>query len=55
MSDKKTVSMHVKGVPVETHKAIKIEAAKRNILMNDLILKVLQSGTKRLKIVTEKS
>lgn len=47
---KNTVAMHISGVPVDTRYAIKVEAAKRGISMNELLLKVLQSGAKRMKI-----
>jgi hypothetical protein len=51
MSDKNTVGTNVKGIDKDLHNAIKVEAIARNITVNDLYLKVVQSGAKRLKIV----
>jgi hypothetical protein len=49
-SDKKK-AIHVKGIEFDTWKAIKNAAMDRGITANDLWLKVIQSGAKRLKIV----
>lgn len=53
MPNKKTVPIHVTGVSEATHAAVKQAAAKRRISINNLWLKIIYSGCKRLKIEIE--
>lgn len=40
----------IKGVPVIWHKSIKIEAAKKGITVDEVYVKILESGIKRRNI-----
>ncbi len=52
MEIKETIRTSIRDIDSELYKAIKMEALKRGIRVNDMVLKVLESGAKRLKIVT---
>ncbi len=51
METKEITTTSIKNLDLELHKAIKVEATKRNVRVNDLYLKIIQSGAKRLNIV----
>ncbi len=50
MESVETKPVTIKGVPVNWHKSIKVEATKRGINADDLYVKILESGIKRRKI-----
>lgn len=51
MGAKKTIATTLKGIDKELHNSIKREAIKRDVRINDLYLKIVSSGAKRLGIV----
>ncbi len=51
MNGKNTTGTNIKGIDKDLHTAIKVEAIARGMRINDLYLKIIQSGAKRLKIV----
>lgn len=53
MGTDKTIDTNVKGVDFELHKAIKNRAMDKGITANDVYLKIIKSGAKRLKIDTK--
>jgi hypothetical protein len=55
MENRKKKAVHVTGLDVDLWKAIKKAALDRGVTANQLYLKIIQSGTKRLRIVTERA
>jgi hypothetical protein len=53
MEKENTVNIHITGVSKKTHTDIKIAAVTRGITLNELLVKCLESGRKRLKIGIE--
>jgi hypothetical protein len=51
MKDKNTANTNIKGINKVLHNAIKVEAIARGMRINDLYLKVIQAGAKRMNIV----
>lgn len=53
MGTKNTGRVTIRDINPSLRKAIKKEAVDRGILVNDLYLKIIESGAKRLRIVIE--
>jgi len=53
MTDKKEFTINVKGLDPEIHKQIKAEAVRRGMRVNDLYLKIIPTGAKRMNIVAD--
>jgi predicted HicB family RNase H-like nuclease len=48
MEQGKTVELRIRGVPAEVHRSLKLEAVRRGIRLNDLVIEVFDRHTKEV-------
>lgn len=50
MKKDNTMAVYIKDMPLETHAIVKAEATRRKIKVQDLYIKAISAGLKRLRI-----